>query len=862
MFVGLHNHTDNGSNIRGFLDSTNTVKGLINYTKELGHRGVAITDHDSIAAHVDALTQIDELRSKDPEKWKNYKLILGNEIYLCSRKVIEEDKDYVFYHFILLAKDEIGHKQMRELSTRAWIDNSFTWVNIRTPTYYDDLFEVIEADRGHLIGSTACLGGMLPKLILQANNENPLQPDYHKVKKWLTRMDRCFGHGNFFLEMQPSIQDEQKIVNKAIVELSKELDIPYIITTDSHYLIKEDRPIHEAFLKSNDDGGKEREVGDFYATTYVMSEDEIHSYMDESLGKEVVQKGLDNTMLIYDMVQDYTLFANLEIPYEPDDLTEPDYKLSAKYFKDIPMLEWFYNSDYNGDRHLVREIVKRIEKDSDELANKETFDAIQTCLESIKASSEANKSHWSAYLLQTRDLVNACWACGSLVGPSRGSGLGFILLYILGITQVNPLREDVPTFHWRFLNPKRVSPLDIDVDFENAYRNDVIAYLQHKYCGDDQRAGNRRVMKVQTLSTMKAKSAIQTACRGLGYTTEEGQFLGSFIGQERGIQFTLKQTFYGDEENGLRPNKEFVNLMTGQYKDVWEVAQKIEGLISGVGSHAGGVILSATDVVDHAALMKTASGDIITQFDLHADEKVSLIKWDLLSIDALQKEHVCMNLLLEDGRLEWQGDLKSTYEKYLGVYKIERNNPKIWQMLNEHKVMSFFQMEKQTGYQAVAIGKPESLVDLSALNSVMRLMAPSPGAETPLERFGRYKKDITLWYKEMSDYGLTQHEQEVVRKYAEKSYGLLPNQEDFMVAVQDPEIGGFDLLWADKLRKSIAKKNPKAYMELQQDFYKNIKEKNLSPKLCHYVWDVLIAMNRGYGRQRPFKSKVAEAFKL
>lgn len=180
-----------------------------------------------------------------------------------------------------------------------------------------------------------------------------------------------------------------------------------------------------------------------------MSEQEIHSYMDEFLGEETVQKGLDNTMLVYNMVEEYTLFANLEIPYEPDDLTEPDYKLSSKYFKSIPMLEWFYNSDYNGDRHLVREIVKRIEKDSDELANKETYDAIQTCLESIKASSEANKSHWSAYLLQTRDLVNACWACGSLVGPSRGSGLGFILLYILGITQVNPLREDVPTFHWR-----------------------------------------------------------------------------------------------------------------------------------------------------------------------------------------------------------------------------------------------------------------------------------------------------------------------------------------------------------------------------------------------------------------------------
>ena len=154
-----------------------------------------------------------EFREKDPEKWKDYKLILGNEIYLCSRKVIEEDKDYVFYHFILIAKDEVGHKQIRELSTRAWIDNSFTWVNIRTPTYYDDLFEVVEANRGHLVASTGCLGGFAPKLILQAYKENPSQPDYHKVRKWLSRMDQCFGHGNFFLELQPSIQEEQKIVN-------------------------------------------------------------------------------------------------------------------------------------------------------------------------------------------------------------------------------------------------------------------------------------------------------------------------------------------------------------------------------------------------------------------------------------------------------------------------------------------------------------------------------------------------------------------------------------------------------------------------------------------------------------------------
>ena len=803
MYVGLHNHTDQGSNVRGFLDSTITVKKLLEYTHQLGHKGVAITDHDNIGAHVEALKQMDNFKSD--ESWKDYKLILGNEIYLCSKKQILEDKDYHFWHFILLAKDAIGHKQIRELSTRAWVENSFTYVNIRTPTYYEDLFEVIEENRGHIIASTACLGGRLAYLILQAYNDNPIEPNLTGVKKWLKRMDDCFGHGNFFLEMQPSIQEAQDIVNNTILTLSEELDIPFIISTDSHYPSKEDRPIHEAFLKSNEDSGKEREVGDFYATTYIMSEEEIHSYLDEKIGVDNVNLGINNTELIYNQVEDYTLFANLEIPYEPSDLTEPDEDLVLKYGKYIPHLQEFANSDYNGDRHLVREIVNRIEKDAEELANKETYEAIDTCLESIKMSSEANKSHWSAYLLQTRDLVNACWEVGSMVGPSRGSGLGFILLYILGITQVNPLREEVPTFHWRFLNPKRVSPLDIDVDFENKYRDDVIAYLQNKYCGDDIRAGRRRVMKVQTLLTMKAKNAIQTACRGLDIPVEDAQFLSSFIGQERGIQYTLKQVYYGDEENNIPPNTEFVNLMNSEkYKDVWKVAQDIEGLISGVGSHAGGVILSATDVVDHAALMKTASGDIITQFNLHDAEKCSLIKWDLLSIDALQKEHVCLNLLLEDGRIEWQRDLKSTYDKYLNVYTIDRDNPEIWKMINEHKIMSFFQMEKQTGYQALAIGQPKSLVDLSALNSVMRLMAPYPRAETPLERFGRFNKDISLWYKEMEQYGLSKHDIEVVKKYAEKSHGLLPNQEDFMQAVQDPEIGGFDLLWADKLRKSIA----------------------------------------------------------
>lgn len=184
-------------------------------------------------------------------------------------------------------------------------------------------------------------------------------------------------------------------------------------------------------------------------------------------------------------------------------------------------------------------------------------------------------------------------------------------------------------------------------------------------------------------------------------------------------------------------------------------------------------------------------------------EKV-LIKDDLLATDCLGKIKICLELLLQDSLIEWQGSLKATYEKYVGVYNIERNNPEIWDMICDHKVISLFQMEKESGIQAIKVARPRSLTDLSALNSVMRLMAPEPGAESPLERYGRFRENIQLWYDEMTEYGLNKHEQEVVKKYALANYGLLPNQENFMVIVQDPEIGGFSLLWADKLRKSVA----------------------------------------------------------
>ena len=632
MFTELHVHSE-GSNTRGFLDSINQIPDMVQYARELGHRGMALTDHDTITMHLDLLDYIKDLRNPKskiyddkpdftPEDWavEKFKVILGNEIYLCSRKEIEEDKKYKFYHFILLAKDVIGHKQIRELSTRAWTDNSFVYVKVRTPTFYDDLFEVVESDRGHLIASTACLGGKLSELILKAYNENPENPDYKLCKKWILKMDKCFGHGNFFLEMQPSHQEDQIIVNNTILKLSKELDVPYIITTDAHYLKKEDRYTHEIFLKSNEDEGKDRETGEFYATTYFMSEEEIHEYMDKYIGRENVQRGIDNTNLIWNMVEEYSLEQKLNIPYEPTDLREPDVILYNRYKEKIELLKDFYESEHPCDRHLVRNIIEKIESCQEELANDKTYDAINTCLKVIKNTSDKMGTQWSAYLLQTRAFVDTIWEAGSLCGPSRGSGGGFILLYILGIIQINPLRETTRLYYWRFLHEFRASPLDIDLDCEGAKRDTIIQILQEKY------GGIRRVAKVQTILRMKSKNAIISACRGLGIPNEEAQYLSSFIGAERGIQYTLKQVYYGDAENGLSPNMEFVHLMRDKYPEVWEVASKIEGLISGVGQHAGGVILTPSDITDYCALMRVSSGDIVTQFDLHKAEKTGQFK--------------------------------------------------------------------------------------------------------------------------------------------------------------------------------------------------------------------------------------------
>lgn len=418
-----------------------------------------------------------------------------------------------------------------------------------------------------------CLGGALPTQLLNYRDSEDKEL-LGKIHRWILQMDSIFGHGNFFFELQPSENKDQIYVNNALVNLSADFDIPYIITTDSHYLKKEDRKIHKAYLNAQNG---DREVDSFYATTYMMGTKEIESLIQ--LDSEELQVAYENILKIKNMCQDYSLLKNLKIPelVWKNPTMNPDYlakeiEVMEQY---IPELRNFYSSDYEGDRRLAELIVERIYKD-ETLQNKETYDEINDNLRITRVSSEVNKTHWSAYYLNLQKIIDICWEAGSIVGPGRGSGVGFILLYVLDITQINPLRESTKTFSWRFLNPDRVSVLDVDFDIEGARREEVLNAFRNYY-------GQDRVANVATFGTEKSKSAILTACRGLGIDVDIAQYLASLIPSDRGMLRTLDQCMYGDEENGWAPIKQFVYEMTENYPEVWEMARKIEGLVCRMG---------------------------------------------------------------------------------------------------------------------------------------------------------------------------------------------------------------------------------------------------------------------------------------
>lgn len=801
-YYSLHTHTSTGSNCL-FLDSTNKPAELVSYAKKMGLGGIACTDHASISAWVNFLAERDKIQ----EAKEDFKIMLGVEAYLIDESEYKNAKKY--YHFLLIAKDDIGRRQLFELTSKSW-DRSYMERGIRrVPIFYQDI-EALE-DKGHLIASSACLGGFIPKLILDHDVEG--------VWNFIVWCKENFGEGNFFLEIQPNDHsEEQKIVNRAIIKISGQVNVPYIITTDAHYLCKEDAPIHDAFLNSREARGV-RETSPFYDYTYIMSEEEIYEVMGNmGLSKEETRLGLENTALVANLIEDFDFRGDTIVPQRKLPEFEIEHLLS-EWYDTHPTIKYFSEGEYLQDKFLLYLIEKGI-KDKNITICKAEADRIEIELDVLKYLSEAMDQRMSAYLNLVQEIVDVGWGV-SFSGASRGSAMAFYVNYLIGITQINPIPYNVP--YWRFLNKASVQGkasaastlADIDLDWSPSKAQELMEAFRRHYGADC-------VINTLTFKTESLKSAVKTACRGLGILPEEAQTLSSMIPVSRGHVYTLKECEEGDEEHGYEPAPQFIKLLK-EYPNLYDTVSRIEGLISGISQHASAVYWCEGSYLNYCGVMRTARGTRVTCFDYRGMDSCHGLKVDILLTEIQTKLMKCVELMLKAGVMEWQGSLRATYNKYLHPDVLRYDDPKMWEAMAEGKIINLFQFETQVGGICIRRTRPQNVKQLAAANSVMRLMS-SDGGETPLDRFVRFRNNINEWYKEMDDYGLTKEEQEVLKEELVDSFGVGPSQEEMMRIVQRPEVAGFTLAEAGKLRKGVAKKKRKVIDEMKKRFFEGAKD--------------------------------------
>ncbi|MBQ0112555.1 MAG: DNA polymerase III subunit alpha [Bacteroidales bacterium] len=774
----------------------------------------------------------------------------------------ENEIEYLdkYYHFILNALDNEGHKQIRELSSRAW-DRAYTYKGLmRRPTYYSDLEEVIGNNKGHIVGSSACLGGVIPHLILDWKLNNN-QESCEKLQNIIQWFDNVFGHGYFFLEIQPCLEvnKEQIIVNKTLWEIGQFYDIKVIATTDAHFLNKEQAFAHKVLLNSKD-GGETRETEEFYATTYLMDEKELRCYLLSTFTEEQINTIFANTNSIADMVIGYDFEHAPMIPQIPSDKI-PQFEIEHRYKEYYEKYEdfgFYANIDQHSDLYKcvgddLRDLISkdqyfyyRIEKALYNLVETQGKD-IETYIarlnnefHELRLISEAFNDSMASYYTTMSKIIELIWEADSLSMPARGSGAGFLVCYLLDITQIDPVPLGDYFPFWRHLSAERgVEIADIDNDSQNAKRDSIINALK-EYFGYD------RVLNVATFSTLSGKTAVEKAGKGLsklGYSISDETigYLRSLVPTERGQVWSLKDCFYGNEEKGRVRVTEFVNEVS-KYEYLEECMFAFEGLIINRGIHASGILIGNEPYVNQISAMRSPNGVLCSCYDLHDAEYCGWTKVDILTIQASDKIRKTMDMLIEHGHMEWQGNLKDTYWKYLHPDVLDYDTEEMWDMIKE--IYSIFQFDTQVAVKALNQVEPHSVMDLSATNSLLRLQGD--GEESPLDRYARYKTDINEWYKDMTAYGLNKEEQQVLIEHLDNSYGMAESQEKVMLLSMDKRVSGFSLKQANKLRKAIAKKKADVLEETKELFYNSCKEQGTRDIFAKYIWEEEFGMSFGY----------------
>ncbi|KKU19081.1 MAG: polymerase III, alpha subunit protein [Candidatus Azambacteria bacterium GW2011_GWA2_45_90] len=741
-FTHLHVHSH-----YSLLDGLAKIDGLLDRAKELGMDSLALTDHGVLYGAIEFYREA---------KKRGIKPIIGVETYLApngrlnKRPKIDDKR----YHLILLAKNRTGYQNLLKLVTAAHLEGFYYKPRIDK--------EILRAHSEGLIGLSACLGGELPRMIL---SKKPIQ----EIEAAVLEYREIFGPENFYLELgaHPNIP-ELKIVNQTLIDLGRRLKVPCVATYDVHYLKAEDAEAHDVLtaIQTNalleDSDRLTLKIDDF---SLAAPEKIVEFFKDVPEAVENTQKIADACDLELEL--DRWVFPNYQVPENKT----PDEYLAELTWKGL-------------DQKLPG---------FDETARKRAEYELEVI----------NKKGFAPYFLIVADIIN--WANSrGIITTTRGSAAGCLVSHALGITQINPIEYNLP--FERFLNPFRPSPPDIDMDFADNRRDEVIEYAVQKY-------GSDKVAQISTFGTMMARAAARDVTRVLGYPYGFGDKIAKAIPfGSQGFPMTI--------ENAKKISSELSVLYDSdpKVKKVLDLAEKLEGCARHASVHAAGVVISPTPLTDYTPLQyDPKGGKIITQYDMYSIEPTGLLKMDFLGIRNLSILGIAVELI------------KQRRNIVIDINNLPLDDKKTFRLLAKGETMGLFQLGGEGMTHYLKELKPTVITDIMAMIALFR---PGPMAVIP-EYIARKNNPSLVKYLDPR-----------MKKYLDKSYGLIVYQDDLLFTAI--ELAGYTWEEADKFRKAVGKKIPEEMAKQKDKFIEGVVKHGQTMQFAEKLWQ-LFEPFQGYG---------------
>ena len=758
-FVHLHTHT-----YHSLLDGLTKIDDLVDNVKASGMEAVAITDHGTMSGAIEFFKEATS---------KGVKPILGIEAYVAARTRFDRDPSYdkPRYHLVLLAKNQIGWQNLCSLTTKAWVEGQYYKPRID----HDIMAEHSEG----IICLSGCAGSEISESIRAG--------DFEKAKELANWYKSVYGE-DFYLELQdhghpecPNHWEVQKEINDGLFRLHEELDIPMVVTCDSHYLTHENQDAHEILLCVG--------TGSYLNDEKRMSLKEFDLFVTDP--RDIIERWgkvdpeiILNTKRIAEKVNFEFEFGKILIPKFP----LPEGEESEKGFLDKLVFQGL------GERYAgipVDEVKKMTIPEIRKKLSKEVIERVDMELGVLDGMG------YNGYFLIVQDFINWGKSQGIVFGPGRGSAAGSIIAYALHITDLDPLEYDL--LFERFLNPDRISMPDIDVDIQDTRRNEVIQYCTDKY-------GIDRVANIATFGKMMAKNAVRDVARVLEVPYSEADRMAKLVPDpNQGRHIPLRVSLENDQDL----KHEYETNPTA--KTVYDFAMQLEGTIRNHGVHACGVVIAPDDLVKYLPLEMAQKGVVATQVPMGQVEDLGLLKMDFLGLKNLSIISTAQKIV------------KKTYGIDLDLSKLGLDDKKAYELLARGDSTGVFQLESAGMKRYLRELKPSKFEDIIAMVALYR---PGPMSEIPKFIARKHGEEPVTYYEDHMENAL------------KNTYGILVYQEQFMQISK--EVCGFTGGQADTLRKAVGKKKIDLMKKMKGEFIEGaVKHSNADRGKVEAFWEHL-----------------------